>query len=341
MDTKFPINPNFTIACDLFLDLNLYRLPNFIIEKLYNQFPKLKIVEFNTPDGKEIDKEMIKIYWGNRINSKIVDNLVALEWIHFGSAGVGQEILEIAKNRRIKVSNSKGIMTEAVSATAMAFIFSLARGLHRSWNMKASGNFDRKIIDRYFDQIQDVYNQSILIAGFGEIGEKIAKTCFSLGMKVFVVNRSINKKNVWVEEFYNLDNLDEAVADVDYVVNILPLYQKTKNIFTKTIFSKMKKTAFFINIGRGDTVVEDDLFTSLKENVIAGAGIDVYSKKSYIDPYSPLSNDSPLLELDNVILTPHIAGITQKYWDRQLNLFSKNLNKFISNKKLTNEIAFE
>lgn len=341
MDTKFPINPNFTIACDLFLDLNLYRLPNFIIEKLYNQFPKLKIVEFNTPDGKEIDKEMIKIYWGNRINSKIIDDLVALEWIHLGSAGVGQEILEIAKNRRIKVSNSKGIMTEAVSATAMAFIFSLARGLHRSWNMKASGNFDRKIIDRYFDQIQDVYNQSILIAGFGEIGEKIAKTCFSLGMKVFVVNRSINKKNVWVEEFYNLDNLDEAVADVDYVVNILPLYQKTKNIFTKTIFSKMKKTAFFINIGRGDTVVEDDLFTSLKENVIAGAGIDVYSKKSYIDPYSPLSNDSPLLELDNVILTPHIAGITQKYWDRQLNLFSKNLNKFISNKKLTNEIAFE
>ena len=100
----------------------------------------------------------------------------------------------------------------------------------------------------------------------------------------------------------------------------------------------LKKSSFFINIGRGDTVIESDLVDALKNNEIAGAGLDVFSSASYVDPYHPLKNDSPLLNLNNVILTPYVAGMTQQYWKNQSKLFQENLNNFINNQPLKNRI---
>ena len=117
----------------------------------------------------------------------------------------------------------------------------------------------------------------------------------------------------------------------DYVINLLPFTKKTENIFDKKIFSNMKDSSFFINVGRGDTVNEDHLIDALKKKKILGVATDVVKNE-------PISSNSKLLKFDNVIATPHIAGISNDYWEKEYELFSNNLNEFLKFKKLKNSL---
>jgi len=326
------------IACDLFLDLKMYSVPQFFLNEVKENFPQIEFHEFNTPNAEKIDNDQINIYWGNRINLKVLNDLPNLEWIHLGSVGISHEVLLDAKRRRIKITNSADIMTNAVAASGLAFIFALARGIHSSMLLKEKKELNRKSFDIHFDNIHDVFNQSVLIAGHGDIGKKIYQYCLNLDMNVSIIRKQKNQEIKGVDCVYSLDEIEEAVENADYVINILPLNDKTRNIFSKNVFTKMKYTAFFINIGRGDTVIESDLVDALKNNEIAGAGLDVFSSTSYVDPYQPLNYNSPLVNLDNVILTPHVAGVTQQYWKYQTKLFQENLNNFIKNQPLKNRI---
>lgn len=158
----------------------------------------------------------------------------------------------------------------------------------------------------------------------GNIGDKLSKICKSLGMTVRGINRQV--KNV-----YTLKELPNIVSEFDYVVNLLPYSKETDKIFNKSIFNRMKDTAFFINVGRGKSVVESDLIEALSNSEIGGAGLDVFEKE-------PLSEDSKLWDLDNVIITPHIAGYSNEYWKNQKKLFSENLNRYLNNNTMLNEI---
>jgi phosphoglycerate dehydrogenase-like enzyme len=330
-----------TIGCDLFLNLKLYHLPNSFLQTFNKIYPNYRLIEFNTPTAKVTDPTEIDIYWGNRINKKIIVECSSLKWIHFGSVGVNTAVMSEVVEREIRLSNSRDIMTDAVVATGLAFIFSLSRGFHRAWHLQKNDQFNRESFDKYFDQIQDVFGRSVLIAGYGEIGQKFASVCNDLGLKVSVVRKHRGNKPDWIKHFFSLNELNTAVQDMDYVVNLLPLTDETKEVFTKNIFKNMKQNSFFINIGRGDTVVEDDLLSVLKNNVISGAGIDVFSSASYVNPSLPLRSDSPFMGLDNVILTPHIAGLTNRYWDKECALFLENLERFRNGKDLVNEIFKE
>jgi len=326
------------IACDLFLDLKLYNLPSSFNKRLSSVFSNVRLIKYEPNQLKLANSKSIKIYWGNRINSEVIKCLPALEWIHLGSVGVNPDVYKEAVKREIIITNSSGLMTNAVAASGLAFIFSLARGFHRSWKIQRENKFNRRAFDEYFNEVQDVFNQSILIAGFGEIGKKIAHSCSQLGLNVSIIRKKYKNKPDWVKRSFPIEKLKNIVSEFDFIVNVLPLNNETKNIFSKEIFRKMKKSAFFINIGRGDTVIESHLIDALKKETIAGAGIDVFSSKSYIDSYMPLKESSPLLLQDNVILMPHVSGVTNKYWDKQCDLFLDNLNKFITKDPLLNQI---
>ena len=329
------------IGCDLFLDLKLYQLPELFLKKIRKKFPNIQLLEFNTPNSNLLETDKIDIYWGNRITKKLISKLTSLKWIHFGSVGFNAALTSQIIEREIKITNSSGIMTNAVISSGLGFIFLLARGFHHSIRIRQNNLFSRKAFDLYFNQIQDVIGQSVLIAGFGKIGKAFAKSCDALGLRVSIVRKNHIKKPKWVHASYSIYELDKAVKNADYIVNLLPLTDETHGVFTKNIFMQMKRNAFFINIGRGDTVVENDLVYVLKNNLIAGAGIDVFSSTSYVNYSVPLYPDSPLFDLDNVILTPHISGLTRQYWEKEVALFINNLERFIHKKKLANEISIK
>ncbi|MBM9501936.1 hypothetical protein JWG44_16900 [Leptospira sp. 201903071] len=256
-----------------------------------------------------------------------------LKWIHFGSIGISDIRSSEAKERRILVTNSKGTSEKAVALTALGFLLGLTRGLKVSSELSAQSKFSRESFDDYFGNISDFsefYN--VLILGYGEIGRIFGSylTCFGIQYDVVVADKK-RKRYGGYKATYELQDLDEIVGQYDAIVNILPLTDLTKGIFNSSKFDRMKAKSFFINVGRGETVIEDDLIRAIIEKKISGAGLDVFQKE-------PLDNSSPLHKLSNVIITPHIGAMSRSYWNKEFSLFSENLELFMSNKKMKNII---
>jgi len=315
MNSKIKIN----VGIDNFLDLKMYRIPEYYLNKLKKKYVNVNFKPINVP-GKKNLCENIDIYWGNRINKKIIKKAKKLKWIHFGSVGVEKANVREVKKRKILVTNSKGTMTDALVSSALAYITCLARNFHRVIRIKNTKNFSREYYDTFFKNINDVNGKTCFIAGMGSVGKKLALVCKAMGLNVNKFDNKIklNKKNK--------KKLQKIVAKSDFVINLLPFTKETKNIFDKSVLSKMSKKSFFINLGRGETVDEKYLIYCLKKNKIAGAGLDVFSKE-------PLKKNSDFFKLNNVIITPHVAGVSVNYWEKQFNLFDYNLKCFLNTNK--------
>jgi D-2-hydroxyacid dehydrogenase (NADP+) len=319
-DNKIISNKKAIVACDLFYSLRLYHLPEWLQERLSLEFPNVKIIPVNTHNFPQVE-ESATVYWGNRITSKIIDSMPKLEWIHFGSVGVNRvNITELSK-REILITNSKGLVISSMVASAIAFMTNLARGVHLSQILRNQNNMNRESFDNYFEQIHELSDERCLIVGFGDVGKRLSQVCKAFQMKVSAISRSV-KKYDYVDDFYTLNQISDAVSNADYVINLLPLSSETEKIFTKQVFREMKNSAFFINIGRGETVDEEALISALEGKQIMGAGLDVFTQE-------PLTKNSPLWKMDNVILSPHVAGLSKGYWDRQADLFIRNLKFYL------------
>ena len=318
------------MASDLFLDLQLYRIPDWALDKLRASFPFLEIVEVNTPrTAGEPLPEAAEVYWGNRVTPEIIAGLPNLRWLHFGSVGIDKALVPEVKERGIVVTNSAGTVAPAMAASAIAFIAGLARGFHHAWSDRRSGTFGRPSFDANFETLGDLDGQSVLIVGYGDVGSRLGKGCRALGMHVSGIRRGSATPDGDVEEFFELARLAEAVAGKDFVVDLLPLTSQTRGVFDAAVIGRIERSAYFVNVGRGETVDQEALVSALREGRIAGAGLDVYER-------FPLPPDSPLLELDNVILTPHVAGLSRSYWPRAYEVVHANIERYMANEPLVN-----
>jgi phosphoglycerate dehydrogenase-like enzyme len=174
----------------------------------------------------------------------------------------------------------------------------------------------------------EMHEKTVGIIGVGTIGKEVAKIAKAFGMKVLGVRHS-GKQQEFVDEMYTTNQLDKILPNCDYVVVTLPLTKETHRLFGSKQFDLMKSSAFFINIGRGEIVVEGDLISALQMGKIAGAGLDVFEQE-------PLTVDSPLWEMENVIITPHTSGSTEHYNQRVIeNILIPNLKNYISGTQLS------
>lgn len=308
------------IGCDLFLDLDIFNIPKHFLNELKENYI---VREINTYNSDDTDISDVEIYFGNRINLDLIERMPNLKWIHFGSVGV-DKVLDM--NKDIIVTNSKGTMDEALSCSALSLMFSLARGVNHCYDLRFKKDLSRNSMNKHFNKLQSVYNQKILIVGCGSVGNKVSLVCEAMGMDVL----KMTSKD-------DLSSLCDLVKDIDFVLNLLPYTKKTKSIFNKKVLGKMKNTSYIINIGRGETMVEKDLVEALQNNWIGGAGLDVFQNEQKL-PKSPLNDDSPLWDMDNVIITPHIAGWSNDYWSKQISLFKNNLKRYEESEEMLNII---
>tara|TARA_B100001564_G_C20657063_1_gene679712 strand:- start:276 stop:1235 length:960 start_codon:yes stop_codon:yes gene_type:complete len=313
------------IGCDLFSSsLDFQKITNKDLVRLKNKFKNIKIVKINPNIKNNKAYQDIQVYWGNRINMNILKKMKKLKWIHYGSTGINQEIINYSKSNNIKVSNTKKLFDNSVAATALGFIFCLSRGIQYSLYSRGKENHGRDFYNKIYYNLNDVFEKKILFVGYGNIAKKISKVCRSMGMEIFIVKR---KKNENLNNTYSLKNLNKAVQNKDFVINLLPSTKITREIFNLKVFNNMSKSSFFLNLGRGETVNEKDLEIIIKKNLISGAGLDVVQNE-------PFKKNFSLLKYDNVIITPHIAGINTRYKIDQVNLFMDNFGKFLIDKKL-------
>ena len=314
------------IFSDLKNRTKITSLPKWAIKKIESNFSNIQIIF----DKKKIN-EKVQIYFGDLISENIVKKMPNLKWVHFSSTGTNKANNKEIIKRKIIVTNSNDAFTNSVSILAIAHICSFARGLHFASQLRKKKQLNRETFDKYFKLISDLRSSTVLIVGYGKIGRKVSEILFPMGVNVIGIKKRKNYNKKYCSKIFQLKDLDKVVSKADFVINLLPLERRTKKIFNKNIFKKMKNTSYFISLGRGETVNEKDLINSLEKNIIAGAGIDVFENE-------PLSNNTKLLKLKNTILTPHVGNINQQYWEYETNLFIKNLNSFINRKKFVNRV---
>ena len=176
----------------------------------------------------------------------------------------------------------------------------------------------------------ELYGATVGIISLGRIGSEIAKRAKAFGMRVIGTRRTAaGEKAENVEQVYPISRLNDLLAESDYVVLTLPSTAETKKLIGEAQLKAMKKSAFLINVARGDVVDEQALIAALRDGTIAGAALDVFDKE-------PLPADSAFWELPNVLISPHVAGYAEKGDDRMTDLFCDNLRLFLDGKPLVN-----
>jgi len=239
-----------------------------------------------------------------------------LKWIQALTAGVDFFPLDEIKKQGILLTCGRGIHRVYMAEYAIAAMINLARNFHLMSRNQLKGKWDRSVAQ------DEIHGRTAGIIGLGSIGQEIARKASILGMRVIGV-KNTPRPLEWVDQVYGPMEMDEVFKHSDYVINLLPDTQATRGLIDKTFFALMNKSACFINLGRGSTVNQADLVDALRKKTIRAAVSDVYEEE-------PLPANSPLWQLENVILTPHIAGASPQYLLRAMEIIRHNLNAYIS-----------
>ncbi|WP_418627276.1 D-2-hydroxyacid dehydrogenase [Anaerosinus sp.] len=275
----------------------------------------------NAPDY--IENTDILVTWGHLSILNLLPKAPRLKWIHALSAGVDELLIPDLIESDIILTNSRGIHGIPMAEHVMAMILTLSRQIPESLKNQQNKLWQRTRPD-------EIYDKTIGIIGLGSIGREIAKRSKAMGMKVIATKRT-QTTEIFVNKLYSPEQLDIVLSASDFVVVTLPLTDKTRNLFVLDKFKSMKKTAYFINVARGSIVHQPDLVTALKEGYIKGAALDVVD-------IEPLSSDSPLWEMENVLITPHVAAMSPYYLERAIKLFIENLTKYMHSTDMLNVI---
>ncbi len=228
------------------------------------------------------------------------------------------------------LTNVSGVHAVPISEHILSFMLAFARGLPGAVRDQAQHRW-RKADER---SVFELAGKTALLIGVGAIGERTAKLAATLGMRVWGVRRDPSKEVACVEKMVTRDELHTLLPEADFVILTVPLTKETRHMMSADEFGAMKDSGYLINIGRGGTVNEADLIWALQEGQIAGAGLDVFEEE-------PLPEDSPLWEMENVIVTAHYSGDTPHYDERALEIFLENLRRYEAGEALTHVVDKE
>jgi phosphoglycerate dehydrogenase-like enzyme len=251
-----------------------------------------------------------------------------LLWLHSYLAGVdGCAGLAPAQIEGRVFTNSKRLMGPAIAEHSMAMLLSLASDLPAYQQSQTEGRWDRSPANRAgFGELR---GKTLLVVGLGGIGTEIAWRANKLGMKVIATRNSSRVGPDFVDYVGLADELPDLAGRADVIVNALPLTTSTTGLFNRAFFDKVKTGAIFISVGRGPSTVTADLVAALESGKLYGAGLDV------TDP-EPLPADSPLWQMSNVIITPHVSAASAGSSKRVAAITAENLRRYLEGGHLLN-----
>jgi phosphoglycerate dehydrogenase-like enzyme len=253
-----------------------------------------------------------------------------IRWVQRMYAGVERCIaIPAVVERGIVLTNMQKVAGSVMAEHVLAFLFGLTRGFATYVPAQARGEWADEAVPE--SRLWEVKGRTMLVVGLGGIGVETARRAHALGMTVIAIRNSGTQGPEYVAEVGLPDKLRPFAARADVIVNTLPLTPETKGLFDGEVFDAAKRGALFINVGRGGTVVTDDLVAALRDGRIGGAGLDV------TDP-EPLPPDHALWRAPNVIITPHVAaGLEGNEAPRWL-LARENLRRYAEGGKLLSEV---
>jgi phosphoglycerate dehydrogenase-like enzyme len=250
-----------------------------------------------------------------------------LRYVQCTFAGAGQQVraagLTADELSRVVFASSVGVHATPLAEWSLAGLLALRKGLPRLLADAGARRWDHY-------PVAELRGETLLVVGVGEIGAEVARLASAFGMRVVGIKRS-PEPVPFVDEIYPPHRLDELAATADAVVLTLPLTDETVGLVSRRTIEALKPNAIVVNVGRGPVVDEEALIDALRAKRILGAALDVFTTE-------PLPDDSPLWELENVIVSPHTAALSIHENARIVELFSENLRRFLAGEELLSRI---
>ena len=251
-----------------------------------------------------------------------------LRFVQATAAGAGQQVrraeLTAEELERVAISSASGVHAVPLAEWSIFGLLAFAKGLPR---------LRRDAVARAWAHYptSELRGQTLLVVGVGAIGLEVARLASAFGMRVIGVKRNLGAQLPHVDSLHHPEQLRELVADADAIVVTLPLTDETRGLIDRETIERMREGAVFVNVGRGKVVDEDALIDALRSGKLAGAALDVTAKE-------PLPPESPLWELENVILSPHTAALSWHENERIVELFAENLHRYLRGDELLSRV---
>jgi phosphoglycerate dehydrogenase-like enzyme len=308
--------------------LDLWIAPEWFAHELAREFPSLQVARFTSYDGIENDLADAEILFSQSLRPEQFMVARELRWIHSPAAAVHQFMFPQLVDSDVILTNAREVHGLGVAEHVMALVLSLAKRIPQSVRFQQKHVWGQEILWSGGECPLDIAGATLGLVGFGSIGSNVAKYAHAMGMHVIVVREHPGKSRPeFVGEELPPSRLNDMLAQADLVVLSPPLTPATRGMIGSKQLAKMKSTAFLINVGRGPLIQETALIEALRGHKIAGAALDVFDKE-------PLPADSPLWDLNNLLITPHTAGMDQRLWERHYDLFSENLRRYFKGETL-------
>ena len=314
------------ILVAVFSDTAAWTMPAGFVEDLQRRFPDTRFLHAGDEAAMERLITTAEVAFTSRLTARAFGAAAALRWVHSPAAGVGSMLFPAMQESGVVLTNSRGMNAVAVAEHALMLMLAAVRRLPAAVRAQA----ERRWSTDELSGLPSLRGRTLLVAGLGAVGRELARLASGLGMRVIGTRRETGEPPPeGVAEACGPEDLPALLPAADIVVLTAPLTAETRGLIGAAELARMKPSAWLVNVARGKLVDERALVRALESGEIAGAALDVVE-------HEPLAAASPLWSMPNVILTPHVAGFRDGYWEAATALFAENLRRYRAGEQLAN-----
>jgi phosphoglycerate dehydrogenase-like enzyme len=309
----------------------LWRSPQEMAEAVRQIWPEMRVLDLPHYDRIAAELPDADIFVGLLLRPEQLRQAPRLKWVHTTSAGVGQLMYPEFCASGITLTNASGVHAPAMAEHIAGMLVAMARDFPGSMRFQAQRKWGQQEIWDGRSRPRELSGAVALLVGFGAVGRAAAERLRAFGMRVRAVTRSGKAEGSLAERVFSTAELKTALEEADYVILAAPETPETHHMLGAEQLAAMKPSAILVNVARGSLVDQEALIAALEKRAIAGVALDVASPE-------PLPPESPLWGLDNVLITPHTSGISDRIWQRQTELLIDNLGRWFRGEPLRNRV---
>jgi phosphoglycerate dehydrogenase-like enzyme len=317
--------------------------PAPLIERLRAVSPRLKIKVQPTRKAEELPSDLMAeaeiLYTARALPEP--EKVPNLRWIQFHYSGIDHAVEHSLLRSEVKVTTLSGAAAPQMAEFVLAAMLALARKFPTMMDDRREKRWTEDRFRRF--EPAELRGSTVGVVGYGSIGREIARLCRAFGATVLASKRDLkrlpdtgytladvgDREAELAARLYPPQALGSMAAECDFLVVVVPLTPATRGLLGEKVLKKLKPGAFLIDVSRGGIVDHSALLEALNSGRLAGAALDVY-------PVEPLPETSPLWNLPNLIVSPHVAGASPRYLERATDLFAENLRRYVVNEPLLN-----
>ena len=308
---------------------SLWRAPGWLAPRLAAEFPEHRFIQINSYDEMPLHLPEADVFVGMSLRPEQFAMARQLQWIHSPASAVHQLLYPELVESDVIVTNSASVHGPVVAEHAIAQVMTLAKAMHIAMRYQERREWAQEQMWAEHENARprEVAGATLLVIGLGNIGNAVARRGRALGMRVIATREHPELGADEAHEVFASEKLMELLPNADFVVVAAPVTGSTKALLDAEALSRMRPTAYVINVSRGALIDEAALIDALREWRLAGAALDVFEEE-------PLGAESPLWELQNLLITPHTAGLTDQVWERHYALIRENFERFLTGRPL-------